>query len=207
MYWGGNSNYTADSISLGNNGSLINSDSIYELAADEICTTQVDTELINQIKDGDASGLALWTELANSNNVDIKSEEQSGGIYEARLLVYYLGSCTNDSVQAGTLWVDSTYGNDEICVEDNDSLNPYKSLDTAFSMIKRGSLTGNVVVKIGPGTYALGNDIEYDLRDIPTAYDKRLIIEPIEFAQKPSDMPHITKVAQSSGRSNIFEIT
>jgi len=118
-------------------------------------------------------------------------------------------ACTNTPYTSGTIWVDSASGYDNLCNECNDSLHPFRSVDTAMSRISRVSaLTGNLTVKIGRGTYVIPSNGGIGLGNVQASYSARLIIQPQVFAKKVSEMPHLTRVAVGSGsNTNIFGIS
>jgi len=109
-------------------------------------------------------------------------------------------ACTNTQYASGVIWVDSARGNDNYCNECNDSLHPFKTIDTAFSRISRtASLASDLTVKIGRGTYIIGSNTGINLTDIRTSSNARLIIQPQDFAKKASDMPILKRIATGYG--------
>src|SRR3989339_582921 len=109
-------------------------------------------------------------------------------------------ACTNTQYASGVIWIDSARGNDNYCNECNDSLHPFKTIDTAFSRISRtASLASDLTVKIGRGTYIIGSNTGINLTDIRTSSNARLIIQPQDFAKKASDMPILKRVATGYG--------
>ena len=115
----------------------------------------------------------------------------------------YLG-CINAAFVSGTIWVDSVCGNDNTCNECNDSLHPFKTIDTAFSRISRtASLTSDLTVKIGRGTYTIESNSGINLADVRTSSNARLTIRPQDFAKKATDMPVLKRAATGTG-SNTY---
>src|SRR3989339_1134395 len=111
-----------------------------------------------------------------------------------------IAACTNTAYLSGNIWVDSANGYNNLCNECNDSLHPFKSVDTAMLRISRvAALTGDLTVKIGRGTYTIPSNGGMALGDVQTSYTARLIIQPQDFAKKASEMPLLTRVAVTGG--------
>src|SRR3989339_266757 len=117
-------------------------------------------------------------------------------------------ACTNTPYTSGTIWVDSASGYDNLCNECNDSLHPFKTIDTTVAHISKVSdLSGMVTVKIGPGTYSWASTAGISASNIHATYANNLIFEPQRWAAKPSEMPLLTKVVTNgAGVTALFTV-